>query len=125
MKTDENNPEDWYRSGRIRLGSADRLHPLEGTSESVVELLQESVERFLKGYLISKGWHLSKIHDLGALIAEAEKYDSRFEAFADFADELTDQFWAMHYPGGEFDEQSVDYEELRKRIAELLKILNQ
>jgi hypothetical protein len=55
---------------------------------------------------------------LGALIAEAEKYDNRFGAFADLADELTDQFWAMHYPGGEFDEQSIDFEEWRKRIAE-------
>ena len=50
MKTDENNPEDWYRSASVRLGSVDRLYPLEGTSESVVELLQEAVERFLKGY---------------------------------------------------------------------------
>jgi HEPN domain-containing protein len=57
MKTDENNPEDWYRSAKVRLGSADRLYPLEGISESVIELLQESAERYLKGYLISKGGH--------------------------------------------------------------------
>jgi HEPN domain-containing protein len=61
MKTDENNPEDWYRSAYVRLGSVDRLYPFEGTSESVIELLQEAVERFLKGYLISKGWQLTKI----------------------------------------------------------------
>lgn len=78
MKTDENNPEDWYRSAKVRLGSVDRLYPLEGMSESVIELLQESAERFLKGYLISKGWPLSRIHDLGALIADAQKYDERF-----------------------------------------------
>ena len=59
MKTDENNPEDWYHSAKVRLGSVDRLYPLEGMSESVIELLQESAERFLKGYLISKGWPLS------------------------------------------------------------------
>lgn len=109
MKTDENNPEDWYRSAKVRLGSVDRLYPCEGASESVIKLLQEAVERFLKGYLISKGWRLTKIHDLGALIAEAENYVERFAAFADFADELTDQFWAMHYPGGEFDEQSISF----------------
>jgi HEPN domain-containing protein len=125
MKTDENNPEDWYRSASVRLGSVDRLYPFEGTSESVVELLQEAVERFLKGYLISKGWHLTKIHDLGALIAEAENYDERFGAFADFADELTDQFWAMHYPGGEFDEQSIDFEELRAKVGQIISLIKQ
>jgi len=81
------------------------------------------VERFLKGYLISKGWQLTKIHDLGALIAEAENYDKRFEAFADFADESTDQFWAMHYPGGEFDEQSIDFEELRAKVGQIIRLI--
>ena len=104
-------------------GSADRLYPLEGTSELMIELLQESTERFPKGYLISKGWPLSRIHDLGALIADAQKYDERFGVFADFADELTDQFWAMHYPGGEFDEQSVDYHLLRSRLEGLINLI--
>ena len=123
MKTDENNPEDWYRSASARLGSVDRLYPFEGASESVIELLQEAVERFLKGYLISKGWPLKKIHDLGALIAEAENYDNRFGAFADFADELTDQFWAMHYPGGEFDQQAIDFEELRAKVNQIISLI--
>ena len=43
--------------------------------------------------------------------------------FADFADELTDQFWAMHYPGGEFDEQSVDYHLLRSRLEGLINLI--
>ena len=123
MKTDENNPEDWYRSASARLGSVDRLYPFEGASESVIELLQQAVERFLKGYLISKGWPLTKIHDLGAVIAEAENYDNRFGAFADFADELTDQFWAMHYPGGEFDQQAIDFEELRAEVNQIISLI--
>ena len=123
MKTDENNPEDWYRSASARLGSVDRLYPFEGASESVIELLQEAVERFLKGYLISKGWPLTKIHDLGALIAEAENYDNRFGAFADFAGELTNQFWAMHYPGGEFDQQAIDFEELRAKVNQIISLI--
>ena len=58
MKTDENNPTDWLRSARTRLSSADLLHPLEGATESVIELLQEATERFLKAYLIGFGWKL-------------------------------------------------------------------
>ena len=96
MKTDENNPEDWLKSARSRLASADRLFAEEGASEAAIELLQESTERFLKAYLIARGWQLRKVHDLGSLLVEAEKHDSLLGAFADFADELTDQFWAMH-----------------------------
>jgi len=52
MKTDENNPHDWLRSGETRLKSADQLAQIEGVTESAIELLQEATERFLKGYLI-------------------------------------------------------------------------
>ena len=54
---------------------------------------------------------------------EAENHDERFGAFADFADELTDQFWAMHYPGGEFDEQSIHFEELRAKVGQIIRFI--
>lgn len=123
MKTSENNPEDWLRSARTRLHSADLLHPLEGANESVIELLHEATERFLKAYLISRGWKLRRIHDLGALVAEAVALDSRFSAFEDFADSLTDQFWAQHYPGGDLTDVGRDYAGLRESLAELVALI--
>jgi HEPN domain-containing protein len=123
LKTDENNPLDWIRSARTRLHSADLLHPLEGVTESVIELLQEATERFLKAYLLSRGWKLRKIHDLGALVAEAVDMDPRFAAFEDFADSLTDQFWAQHYPGGDLDEVGHDYPALRQSLGEMVHLI--
>ena len=123
MKTDENNPQDWLRSAHSRLHSTDLLYPIEGASESVIELLQEATERFLKAYLIGRGWKLHKIHDLGALVAEAVNLDLRFSAFEDFADNLTDQFWAQHYPGGDLDGVGQDYPELRRDLGELVALI--
>lgn len=123
MKTDEDNPADWLRSARSRLHSVDLLHPIEGVSEAVIELLQEASERFLKAYLIDRGWQLRKIHDLGALVAEAVNRDPRFSAFEDFADSLTDQFWAQHYPGGDLTEVGHDYPVLRKSLGEMVTLI--
>ncbi len=123
MKTDENNPQDWLRSARSRLHSTDLLYPIEGASESVIELLQEATERFLKAYLIGRGWKLHKIHDLGALVAEAVTLDPRFTVFEDFADNLTDQFWEQHYPGGDLDEIGQDYPDLRQALGELVALV--
>lgn len=123
MKTSENNPEDWLRSARTRLHSADRLYPLEGATESVIELLQEAAERFLKAYLIAQGWKLRKIHDLGALVAEAVQIDPRFTAFEDFADSLTDQFWAQHYPGGDLNEVGSNYPALRQSLTDMVTLI--
>lgn len=123
MKTDENNPLDWLRSARVRLHSADLLHPVEGATESVIELLQEASERFLKAYLLSRGWRLRKIHDLGALVAETVDIDPRFCAFEDFADSLTDQFWAQHYPGGDLEDIGHDYPALRQSLEEMVQLI--
>jgi HEPN domain-containing protein len=123
LKTNEDNPEDWLRSARSRLASADRLFAEEGATEAAIELLQEATERLLKAYLIARGWPLRKVHDLGTLVAEAEKLDSRFAQFADFADELTDQFWAVHYPGGEIDDPSPDYARLRDELGRMLAVM--
>lgn len=123
MRTNENSPADWLRSARIRLHSADLLHPLEGANESVIELLQEAAERFLKAYLINRGWRLRRIHDLGALVAESVAMDARFTAFEDFADSLTDQFWAQHYPGGDLTEVGHDYPALRRSLEEMVNLI--
>lgn len=125
MKTNENNSRDWLRSAHARLRSVDLLYPLEGASESVIELLQEASERFLKAYLIERGWELRKIHDLGALVADAVNLDSRFTAFEEFADNLTDQFWAQHYPGGDLDEVGQDYPALRHSLGQLVALIEE
>lgn len=125
MKTNENNPQDWFRAGEIRLRSADHLVEVEGVTESVIELLQEAVERYLKGFLILNGWKLRKIHDLSALMAEAIIYDARFTVFEDFADSLTDQFWAQHYPGGDLTGLGQNYTDMRNQVTFLLNLIQE
>jgi len=123
LRTDENNPEDWLKSASSRLASADRLFAEEGASEAAIELLQESTEVFLKPYLIARGWRIRKIHDLGSLLSEAEKHGPAFGTFADFTDELTDQFWAIDYPGGDLDDSPPDFVALRKQLAKMLVLI--
>lgn len=101
MKTDEANPQDWFLLARERLNAADVLYAQSGSTYSGIEILHEAVERYLKGFLIAKGWRLRKAHDLTLLKDEAQKFESRFEAFDDLCESLTEQFWAQHYPGGD------------------------
>jgi HEPN domain-containing protein len=64
MKTDETNPQDWFLLAAERLSAADVLYGESGSTYSGIEILQEAVERYLKGFLIAKGWRLRKVHDL-------------------------------------------------------------
>ena len=54
MQTNEKNPQDWLLLASERLRSADTLVHAGGVCYSSVELLQEAVERYLKGYLIAQ-----------------------------------------------------------------------
>lgn len=123
MKTDESNPVDWFWLAKERLESADALVASRGVCLSAVELLQESVERYLKGYLISKGWKLERIHDLNRLLDLSIAHCSGFSLFIPLAQSLTEQFWAQHYPGDDVSEVGFDYPELRQQSGELIKLI--
>ncbi len=123
MKTEEDNPQHWFFLAEERLRSADVLYAGAGMTYAVTELLQEALERYLKGFLISKGWVLQRVHDLAFLNDEAKKFDRRFEKFNDFCERLTEQFWAQHYPGGDLSTVGSDYEALRRQAGELVAFI--
>jgi HEPN domain-containing protein len=123
MKTDERNPDDWFLFANERLASVDALWKQFGPSYSVVELLHEAVERFLKGYLVANGWSLERIHDLNRLVEAAMAFEPQFGGFAELAHSLTEQFWEQHYPGGDLTEVGSDYELLRQQAGEMIALI--
>lgn len=123
MNTSELNPQDWYFLANERIESADALTGARGICLSAVELLQESVERYLKGYLISFHWKLEKIHDLNRLLDLCIQHDPQFRQFIPLVQSLTEQFWAQHYPGDDVSEVGSDYPELRQQAGELIHLI--
>jgi HEPN domain-containing protein len=123
-RTSENNPADWYALADERLSVADRaFDSAKGICLTCVELLHEAAERYLKGYLISQGWELTRTHNLRFLVEEAELYEAAFAAFGDWASDLTTQFFAQHYPGGDLTNVGENFSELRLRLDELLRLI--
>jgi HEPN domain-containing protein len=125
VKTRENNPKDWILLAEERLQSADALVHSRGVCCSAIELLQESLERYLKGFLISKNWKLERIHDLNRLLDLCLDHHPGFSKFAPLAQSLTEQFWAQHYPGDDLSEVGEDYPELRRDAQDLIQLINE
>lgn len=123
--TSESEPADWFCLADDRLRAADVLWKDAGCTFSGVELLQESVERHLKGCLIALGWNLVRTHDLTALVAEAAKHDDRFADFEDLAIVLTADFFAQHYPGSDLTNVGADYPSCRKETGRLIHLIRQ
>jgi HEPN domain-containing protein len=81
MKTREDNPQDWFMLAADRLRGADILYAAEGVTFLGVEALHEAVERYLKGFLVSRGWKIEHTHDLSYLIDRAIKHDETFRDY--------------------------------------------
>jgi HEPN domain-containing protein len=55
------------------------------------------LEKYLKGYLIGKGWALKRIHDLEDLLDYAVDYDKKLEAFRSLCQEVTEYYIEERY----------------------------
>ena len=86
---------EWYKKAEHDIKTVEILIEKDGPSDVAGVLLQQGVEKYLKGYLISKGWKLRKIHDLKMLLDEATKYDSLFSQYYDLFDVLTRGNWGQ------------------------------
>ena len=67
-------PADWLRIAEKDPGRVEHLLDVHDP-EAAGFFLQQAVEKFLKAFLLSKGWELERIHDLEVLLNEALVYD--------------------------------------------------
>lgn len=94
-----------------------------GYSDVAGVLLQQGIEKYLKGYLIAQGWHLNKTHNLKDLLDEAVKHDQSFNKFYEVVTVLTGYYFEEKYP---FDEVQVSMEEIQdkfKEAGEIIKLI--
>lgn len=81
MRREESRyPQDWFRIGDKELKRARNLLNL-GDLEGAGFNIQQAVEKYLKGCLLSQGWELRRVHELEVLLNEAIIYDPSFEQF--------------------------------------------
>lgn len=52
----------------------------------------------MKGFLLSKGWKLRRVHDLETLLNEVLDYDPSFEEFRQECLKITDYYLEERYP---------------------------
>ena len=91
--------------------------------------LQQAVEKYLKGFLLSKGWKLKRIHDLEVLLNDGLKYERTFEKYRRLCQKITGYYVIDRYPlpsapmltGEEVKESIVEADELIKGLKKFAK----
>ncbi|MBI4288720.1 MAG: HEPN domain-containing protein [Chloroflexi bacterium] len=69
----QGTPDQWFTVGGHDFQSAKLLFQQQGPADTITVLIQQAAEKYLKGYLLARGWKLQKTHDLEVLVAEAAK----------------------------------------------------
>lgn len=123
--TDSTVPDDWLAQADLDLQAAEFLLGHQGLNSIVAIHLQQAAEKYLKGYLLSTGWRLRRIHDLGVLVKESVARDAGFEQFVAPCQRITEYYLEMRYPTMirapiETDCLSADLEIVRS-LAQLIR----
>ena len=90
-------PKDWIEKAKKDLHRVGLLLADDDT-EGAGFHLQQAIEKYLKGYLLSKDWKLEYIHSLIKLLNYAKDYDSNFEEFRVLCEQVTGYYIVDRYP---------------------------
>lgn len=110
MTTSDDRPmetaQQWLHYAEGDLAVAE--HEMQGPSpvyHTVCFLCQSAAEKFLKGFLISRGWSLERTHDLVELLGWCADYDAELAAMIAEGSLLNEYIVAGRYPGDVASEQ--------------------
>lgn len=90
-------PTDWLRIAEKDFVRVERLL-VAHDAEAAGFFLQQAIEKFLKAFLLSKGWQLQRIHDLEPLLNEIVTFDASLERYRAILQKITGFYFVERYP---------------------------
>jgi len=90
-------PKDWIGKAKKDLQRV-RVLLAHDDTEGAGFHLQQAIEKYLKGYLLSKGWKLEYVHSLIKLLNYAKDFDSSFEEFRALCEQVIGYYIVDRYP---------------------------
>jgi len=90
-------PQDWFRIAAKEMKRADHLLSIDD-AEGAGYHLQQGVEKYLKGFLLLRGWKLKRIHDLEVLLNDALQYEKIMEQYRSLCQKISGYYIVDRYP---------------------------
>ncbi len=99
-KVDSSIPTDWFDRAEKDLASAKHLlnTPEAEFIAPAAMLLQQSVEKYMKGYLLARGKSLKRTHDLSELLDDILSDLPRLIEFDETCIKITEYYTEQRYP---------------------------
>ncbi len=115
MREDSLYPPDW-----IKIAKKDwhRMEMMlnEEDGEAAGYFLQQSLEKYLKAFLLQNDWELKKIHELDALLDDAIKYNPAIASFYPLCERISGYYFTERYPS--LTQEELSCEDIKRDIQE-------
>jgi len=115
-------PREWLTKATEDLARVPRRLD-EGDVDDAAFHLQQALEKYLKGFLLSQGWALKKIHDLEALLDDAVTYHRQLEDFRPLVQQVTGYYLIERYPTIEAGPTNAEVRSAYQQAQRLVKRL--
>lgn len=90
-------PADWLQIAAEDFERVPRRLQEDDVADAAFHL-QQALEKYLKAFLLSKGWKLERVHDLRALLEEAARHEPSLNTFRRLCAEVTAYYIQDRYP---------------------------
>lgn len=122
MKEHKNSqePKDWIKVAKKDWERVKR-NLNSNDPEAAGFYLQQSLEKFLKAFLLQHSWKLKKIHELHYLLSDAVRYDPALEVFRKLCESVSGYYIADRYPFLVHSELTC--EDIQKHLEEAKKLI--
>lgn len=121
VNKDSSVPKDWFGKGNADIQTVEILLEHGGDMGVAASHIQQAIEKYLKGYLISKGWELKKTHDLAELLDHVVEHDPEFEKFRGLCEESTAFYFESRYPFFQEGPKKEEIESTLKKSKDLIE----
>ena len=93
----------------------------QNDGEAAGFFLQQSLEKYLKAFLLAKGWKLKKIHELDVLLDEAIKFNKDLDVFYPLCEKVAGYYFSERYPS--IAQQELSVEEVQEDLDEAKQLI--
>jgi len=97
LEQESRDPSEWFRKGQEDLQRVPRRLQ-ENDCEDAAFHLQQALEKYLKGFLIARGWRLRRTHNLSLLLDEATPFLSALNEYQSLCQETSAFYVEERYP---------------------------
>jgi HEPN domain-containing protein len=92
---------EWFARAEREIETAQLLYDLQGHVDAVAYHMQQTIEKYLKGYLVLNGKEPPWIHELDSLLKKVKKFSpDLYQPFIELCEKATKFYVEGRYPPG-------------------------